>query len=153
MRKLVLLVLLLVPQICSAGSVWQEGNFALFTGGWHTPDMAIRQGWVGLQMGLELPDAGILMIHDMGALEVYIPGKGWVRDRGIMIFNGSNMEPRSTQDTMVASATVTSDLRCAKERNRVLMIVRIPRVKTSDETIPTAARWVPRKETHYEAVD
>jgi len=136
--------------IAHSAEIWRDGNFALSRAGWYTSEVLDRNGCVGVKMGLTLPEDGILLIDKIAALELYIPSQGWVADRGIIVFNGCRPEPHNIQDTDFMSATLTYSLVCRKEGNRVLMIVRIPRVKTSDENLPTQARWVQRKEQHYE---
>lgn len=153
MRTWLLLCFLFAAQPALCGqAVWQSGNFALYTGGWYSPAAADYQGWKGLLLGVEMPDTGVMLLSGAGALEVYIPSKGWVRDLGITVWNGC-APTEDMQDTALYGATLTADMRCTVERNRVLMIARIPRNKTKGETLPTKARWVSKKEMHYEAAD
>lgn len=149
MRRLLILLLLLSSCPVHA-QIWKEEGFALHAGGWYSPALADQQGWRGLLLGLEMPLDGVLVMSNIGALEVYIPTKGWVPDDGIMIWDGCSPDA-GMQDSLFSGVTVTEDMKCAKERNRVLMVARIPRNKTKGDTFPTKARWVTRREYHYVA--
>lgn len=153
MRWTLLTCLLLVARPSLGGTtVWKDGSFSLHTGGWYTPALGQQQGWKGLLLGLEMPDTGVMLLIRDGALEVYIPSKGWVADEGIMVLDGC-VPGDGMQDTALYGATLLAEMRCASERNRVLMVARLPRNKTKGDTLPTKARWVPRREIHYEATD
>lgn len=153
MRWTLLICLLLAAHPSHGESpVWKDGSFALYPGGWYTPAMGQQQGWKGLLLGLEIPDNGVMILSRDGALEVYIPSKGWVAEEGIMLFDGC-VPREGMQDTALYTCTILAELRCASERNRVLMVARLPRNHTKGDELPTKARWVPRREIHYEATD
>jgi hypothetical protein len=142
--KIALTVLLLfVAGTCSAGELWRDDQgFRLEWAGWMDHEMFAD--WTGLRCGLTIPQDGWFLIEGAGALEVLIPGKGWVRDRGIMVADGCEPDPRTARDTAAPGAVnITEDFACERQGNRVLMVVRLP--KMFKKTSPTQARWVPRE--------
>lgn len=141
------LCLMLVAGSCAAGVLWEDQEFRLEWGGWM--DNPTFTDWSGLRCGLTLPPGGQMTIGGVGALEVFIPGRGWVADRGIFVGDGCEFDPRTAQDTAAPGfALVTEDFACERQGGRVLLVVRLP--KMFKKVSPTAARWAPR-EVRYHA--
>ncbi len=140
-------VLLGAVTSCQAGELWRdEQGFVLEWGGWMDHELFI--GWTGLRCGLTIPKGGWLAIGDAGALEVYIPGKGWVADKGIFITEGCYPDPQTDWDTAAPGVVnITEDMACGQEGDRVLMLVRLP--KMSKKVSPTHARWVTREVAYH----
>jgi hypothetical protein len=83
-------------------------------------------------------------------LEVFIPGRGWLRDRGILVIDGCAPDMRTSLDTAAPGVVViTEDLRCDEQGNRVLMLVLLP--KMLKHVSPTQARWVAREVQYAKA--
>lgn len=150
MKLCALIIVALFATTCTAGELWADRGFRLEWAGWADNDMI--PDWSGMRCGLTVPASGWFLIEGAGALEVYIPGKGWVADKGIFIADGCEPDPRTAQDTAAPGAvTITEDFACERQGNRVLMIVRLP--KMFKKVNPTQARWVPREVLyHAEAV-
>jgi hypothetical protein len=131
-----------------ARELWVDGEFKIESAGWL--DSELIQDWTGLRIGLTLPMNGHFSIRGTGALEVFIPGKGWIKDRGIFIFDGCTPDIQTSFDTASPGViTITQELRCIKEGNRVLMLVRLP--KMFKLTKPTQARWIEREVQYAES--
>lgn len=127
---------------CFAGELWSDGDFKLEWAGWM--DSEVIADWTGLRCGLTIPKDGWFAIERAGALEVFIPGKGWVSDKGIFVFDGCEPDPRTARDTAAPGVVnITEDFACERQGNRVLMVVRLP--KMFKKVSPTQARWVPRE--------
>ena len=148
MKLMLITLCLMLASCCWAGELWQDEatGFKLEWAGWLDHDLFV--GWTGLRCGLTVPPEGWMTIEGAGALEVFIPGKGWIRDRGIFIGEGCDFDPRTAQDTAApGTVTITEDFACGRQGNRVLMMVRLP--KTFKKVSPTAARWVPREVLYH----
>lgn len=138
-----LLCCLLWAAASDAGELWStDQGFKLEWAGWM--DSELFADWTGLRCGLTVPAGGWFLIEGAGALEVLIPGKGWVRDRGILIADGCEIDPRTARDTAAPGAVnLTEDFACERQGGRVLMVVRLP--KMFKKVSPTDARWAPRE--------
>lgn len=137
-----LLCCLLMAGASDAGELWSDDQgFKLEWCDWMDHDLL---DWSGLVCGLTIPDGGRFTMGGAGALEVLIPGRGWVADRGILVGDGCDLNIRTAQDTADPGfVLVTEDFACERRGDRVLMVVRLP--KMQKKVSPTAARWVPRE--------
>lgn len=135
------LCLMLVAGRCAAGVLWEDRGFRLEWCDWADHELF---GWTGLVCGLTLSEGGRFVLGGTGALEVLIPGRGWVADRGILVADGCDLDIRTAQDTAEPGVVVvTEDFACERRGGRVLMMVRLPLM--FKKTSPTAARWAPRE--------
>ncbi len=132
--------LLLFAGPCLASELWQDGGFKLECAGW--ADLDAAPSWTGLKCGLTVPDSSAVFINGPGSLEVFIPGRGWVRDKGMFIADGCHLNPNTSWDTALGACAIKDDQGCRRDGGRVLIIVRLPKMVTS--VSPTQARWVAR---------
>jgi hypothetical protein len=124
-----------------AGVLWEDRGFTLEWCDWLDHPMF---EWSGLVCGLTLPEGGQFVLGGSGAIEVLIPGHGWVGDRNILVADGCELDPRTARDTAAPGiVNITEDDVCERRGGRVLMIVCLP--KMFKKVSPTAARWVPRE--------
>lgn len=141
-------LLAICAQSCRAGELWVDDGFKLEWAGWL--DSELIPDWTGLRCGLTLPPGGWLTIQGTGAVEVLIPGRGWVRDKGILVVDGCTPNMNTDLDTAAPGVVViTEDLKCSKHGDRVLLLVRLP--KMLKHVGPTQARWVAREVQYAKA--
>ncbi len=145
MRLLVVLLLMLAAT-AQAREVWYEGGFVLETASWAPVEVA---NWTGLQAGLTIPPNGYMVLEGPGALEIFLPCKGWVKDLGIIVIKGCVPDPQTGCDTAAAATVITEEDECVKQGSRVLLIIRIPKIFPTADCRPTKARWVAGQESHY----
>ncbi len=136
--KYLLLLLLLTTTSVEAREVWREGEFAVWSA-----DFIYREGlpFTMLQMGLEIPANGAVVLVPEGSFEIYLPcKKKWVKDEGIFVVIGCNIS--RTGDTMKSGPIVLYDSDECKEAHKVALMVRLPRMYPTDDCYPTGFRWV-----------
>lgn len=143
MRWLALALALALASGTEARELWSVDGFKLESAGWM--DNAIFPEWTGLRCGLTVPAEGWFVIEEAGAVEVYVPGLGWVRDLGILVVDGCRPTPDNGRDTRRAACCVTEDYACPSQGDRVLMMILLPKMFPTPDNRPTQARWVTTK--------
>jgi hypothetical protein len=146
-RRLMILATfaMLLPLGARAAELWSSASgFKVESAGW--ADMPLIQGWTGLKIGFTVPANCALNIAGKGALEIQLPGKGWVADKGMFISDGCEFDPRTAFDTSMGLVVVESDFSCDEDGGRrVRALVCLPKFFPPDSYRPTAARWVGSK--------
>lgn len=144
MKTLALALLILACIPAHGRTLWEEDGFKLQSAKWENAEW--HPMWTGLVCSIVMPDDSYFAITGEGALEIYLPCKGWVEDKGILIRKGCETNPNNPGgDTLNGTFCILSEHRCDSQGQRVIMLVRLPRMFTSGDCRPTEARWVRRK--------
>ncbi len=132
-----LLLLILFTSNVEAREQWRDGEFSVWSG-----DFMYKEElpFIMLQMGLEIPSNGAIVLLPEGSFELYLPCKGWVKDEGIFIVVGCNTS--RVGDTMKSGPVILGDSDECQEVHRVALMVRLPRMYPTEECYPTDFRWV-----------
>jgi len=131
----------IVATFCSSTShareVLTQGEFILHTAGWFADP---QLSFTGLQVGLEIPSSGTVILTAKHSLEFYIPClKSWVPDEGIMIFIGCDTDRFG--DTLNQAPVLLGSADECVEVGKVGAIVRLRKFNPTTDCRPTEARW------------
>ncbi len=133
-----MLLLLAVP--VQAAELWNEDGFKIESAGWMVPPEGA--GWLGLKLGVTVPDNGYAVLDGPGSLEFYLPCKGWVADLGIIISPGCRFNPGLGKDTQGGALfVITHEMGCEQRGGRVMMVARLPYMFPTQSCRPTKVRW------------
>lgn len=93
-----------------------------------------------IKAGITIPQNGYIYLPPTDSFELLIPCKGWVPDQGILVLDGCP-EAKRGGDTLNGPITLTREMGCASKGNRVLVVIRVPRMFMTEKCRPTALRW------------
>lgn len=93
-----------------------------------------------IKAGITIPPSGYVFLTTQHSIELYLPCKGWVPDKGIIIVLGCP-EDQQGGDTLNAPVTLTPDMGCVDKDGRVLILIRVPHMFMTEDCRPTQLRW------------
>lgn len=143
MKAALIAIALLCCTTAHGREVWSDGGFKLETAGWVQQEY--DPTWIGVKCGLSLPPGGWMVLEGQGALELYVPGMGWMEDQGIAIMHGCSPDPQAGRDTRGGACGINEGFECASQGDRVMMMVRLRSFFPTKDNRPTKARWVTKK--------
>lgn len=93
-----------------------------------------------IKAGILIPTNGYIFLTTQNSFELFIPCKGWVPDEGILVVAGCPEEQRGG-DTLNGPVSLTREMGCSSKGNRVLVVIRVPRMFMTEDCRPTKLRW------------
>lgn len=93
-----------------------------------------------IKAGILIPTSGYIFLTTHNSFKLFIPCKGWVPDEGILVVSGCP-ENQQGGDTLNGPISLTREMGCSSKGNRVLILIRIPRMFMTDDCRPTELRW------------
>jgi len=123
--------------------IWEDQGFKLEAASWVQPRYI--QDWTGLQIGLTIPEGGVVTFRQDQNFRLWMPGsKKWVLTKGMAIGDGcAPPAPNSGWDTQnYRRFPVDGTMGCEDKGGRVLILLRLPRMFPTSDSLPTKVEWL-----------
>ena len=129
-------IVLIFPASLIAREVYSADGFVIET----VSSIDDAPEYTFIKAGILIPPDGYIYLPPTDSFELLIPCKGWVPDQGILVLDGCP-EAKRGGDTLNGPITLTREMGCASKGNRVLVVIRVPRMFMVEKCRPTALRW------------